>query len=675
MCIKGKREKERTVGYGVRTGELHRSKAHVCFDSHHSLFIIHHHHSSFIIIIHHSSYIIIIYSVDGQDKQGGITHLTVIPPTQSFSLTNQFTAYSHLIFTPSSPLGDYQPFHVPVFDSIESKPATVNSIVAAGEDLEQALEAIIHSVDRVLHIPSRRQLSRIILSQSVDVEMTSRESNYKLTIRSGMTFTNNTQIPMLVRCWLGDKLVFTAILKEFGNCIAYPYASHIPILQMQFIPLTSNSELQRGTELLNETEKKLDGFVFSAIDVAGRGLSEINNVFYSYREDICEWDEDQKEICAEMDELPFVLSASKKQNGRYSIIISPLITIQNCLPLPLAVNCEKEMAPLPLFADTCTKMADRCYLLQPLDVLPIYSHLSHRYLALTPAHMRCDQSAPLRSLCEDWLPWLEEGIVKRPTSLSSSSSNSLLETEEEDEMEEEETMLPSSSQSLQTADKATTATATTSQASFSMHRETRRSSHTHSTSHHPHSQRNSHSFALDQGNEKKDDELVLINKVKDVFIECCDYDNVPVSVTCRCEWRDGHLVISVFVPFWLDLPSSIPIQAQVFTSKDKDSPLPNQHFLQSEDALIQYYSNAIAEKETRSSSFISPPSTATSDGEGSENRVLLIDGKHVSNLTYFIAILYILAIPVLLHTNILHVFLHSLTHSLSASPISYYHSH
>lgn len=640
----------------------------------------------------------LISSVDGEDKHGGITRLATINPMHVHSLTNQLASFSSLLLTLSSPYGDYQPFRVPILNTMDPKQTTVNYVVEAEDELEQQLEEVIELATQTLHISSKRRFTSMILTQSVDVENTIKESRTRLTIHGGLTFTNHTQIPILIRCWLGDKLVYAVIINAFGKQIAPPYASHVPYLFIQLFPLTSKNEQMKGKEHMYDPSYHLDGFVFSAMEVEGKNLSEFNNVYHSYRSDICECDDDDDEILAEMDEVSLIVSASKQLHGRYEIAISPPITLQNCLPIPLAVTCACELAPLPLFADTCLSTSDKCCVLPPLAVMPLYTHLRHRHVAMAPAHMRCEQSVPLRTMCEEWLPWLEEGIVSKYSSSSSSTARSTLAMGEEDsshppssqsslhyrtqennnhlphhyndnndheeEGEEERndvketresitrrmrSTFSSSSTEMDEGDEeayrinssrrmtSTTATTmTTVSSSTNKHPFSSSTSHHHHHHHHRPHPPFDHANREQKGEQQEEVRLIPTTKMADSFIKCYDYDNTDLSLTCRCEWKEGHLIISVFVPFWLDLPASIPLRAQVFTNKEKDVPLPNQHFLHSENALIRFYDGVLP---TSIVSMMSAMTATVPEREVDENRVLLIDGKHVRKIIIIIIII------------------------------------
>ena len=401
-----------------------------------------------------------------------------MPPLGRFSPRASLSAYSNLVLQLDSPLGRYEPLIVPLQRSSDSH-STVNYVVEATEELEQHLEGVIRELNRS---GSYRRLASVLFSQSVDVTIEPHTSEaIVMRVQGGMKLVNGTNIPLFIRCWLGHVLVFAQIMTGHSEIVSPPYASHLPYLHFQIQPLVCNAEELEAKRLQSLNERQLNGFVFSSIEIQGSQLTSSLQC-KCYRSDVRECDE--KELCQDISELGLVISSFKQSHSRYQVSFLPLITIRNCLPIHLAVNCSVSSISLPLFADT------HSILLSSLQEYPVYDHWSDRVLAMTPLHMRCDTSVSLLNLLGIWSSWLDSN-----------------QTVNEDECFE-------------------------------------------------------------------------------CTMECSDYDSNPLSLTCRCEWFRGGITIQVFVPFWLQIESTLPLLFHCFTSKEKETEVCNQHFEQESNRLL-----------------------------------------------------------------------------------------
>lgn len=337
-------------------------------------------------------------SVEGEDKHGNRETLTTINPSGHFLPSVSLSAYSCLLLRLDSPFGSYQPCLIPLQHSSDSH-STVNYVVEATEEMEQRLEGVIHELSRN---GSYRRLASVLLSQSIDVSIEAWSTEAKLCVQGGMTLHNHTHIPLLIRCWLGHVLVFVQTLSPHSSTITPPYASHLPYLQIQIQPLVCKAEEIEGYRLQSYNGRELHGFVFSCIEVMGTQLSS-GVLHRCYRSDVRECDE--MELCQDITELGIILSSSKQSHSRYEVSFSPVLSIRNCLPVPLALSCSTQSIPLPLFADTHPTQ------LTSLESYPFYDHWSDRILALAPAHMRCDTSLSIRTLAGVWNIWLEHNQI------------------------------------------------------------------------------------------------------------------------------------------------------------------------------------------------------------------------------------------------------------------------
>lgn len=333
--------------------------------------------------------------MEGENKHGNRELLATLPAGGHY-VPSSLSSFSHLVLTLDSPFGRYQSCRVPLQRTADAHaPGIVNYVVEAGEELEERLEGLIKEVE---WNGPRHRLASILLSQSVDVKREYHNSSSLLRVCGGLTLFNYTHIPLLVRCWLGSVMLFGTVVGPTSSVVTPPYASHLPYLRVQIQPLMCAAEEDEANRLRNQSAYHLDGFVFSGVEVQGSALA-FSSIHRCYRRDVRECDE--QELCQDISELCLALSARKQSHAIYELTVAPPVTVRNCLPVPLAAVCELVAPPLPLFADSQTS------LVAPTHSIPLYDHLSSRWLALAPQHMRCGSLLSLQSTLGSWVRWLK----------------------------------------------------------------------------------------------------------------------------------------------------------------------------------------------------------------------------------------------------------------------------